>query len=108
MYSTAGVLPVPPSVKLPTLITGTGARCARFQPQSYSQFLAATTAAYGQLVTRSPIRTSAAPTPRLRPLTIARYSCSQVLATGGPLPGISREHSYNGAAKTPQSQLICG
>src|SRR3954470_14465022 len=68
MYSTQGVLPVPPSVRLPTLITGTPTHSLLFQPRSYSALRRVVAQPYGTLARRRPSRSRNAPAPLRRPL----------------------------------------
>src|SRR5882724_10313340 len=80
-YSTHGVLPVPPSVRLPTLTTGTPARTIGFSPQSYRALRIATIPRYDQLAARSAARSKVARIPRARPLTRSRYRAVGSLKT---------------------------
>src|SRR5262249_46107735 len=72
-YSAHGVLPVPPTVKFPTLTTGIVAFSIDFQPRSYSRFRTHMPQPYGQLANRRPQRCKLAIKPRFWPLTSSRY-----------------------------------
>ncbi len=66
-HSTIGVLPVPPSVRLPTDTTGTAARCVSFHPRSKARFRARTASPYPDAASPSPDREAAARGPGPRP-----------------------------------------
>src|SRR5262249_2500061 len=71
MYSTHGVFPVPPTVRLPTLMTGTGTRCTS-RPRSKRWFRHQTPTAYGKRPAQSSRRQTNAAGSRAVPWTIAR------------------------------------
>ena len=67
VHATSGVLPVPPVVRFPMLMTGTPAATTRRQPRSYANVRIAFAHWYTSDAAASPVRRIAAVAPRRSP-----------------------------------------